>query len=275
MTIRISVALLFAIAVGVDAQTAPPQASGYSLVFSDDFNVLNLSPNGTGSYTWYPGIWWESSVPLPSLMTASNSVLDLAWSVNGGMNDTSISTFSRDKTQGRTFRYGYFEARMRWDVVKGAWPAFWMIPKQAAQGATDTGEIDIFEGQGAEPLTFNGSLHEWNGNTEIWHNTPNWVTLPAGNDFSQSHTYGALWVPGKVSWYYDNQLLFSANTTAVFDQQDFFLVLSMMEGVNWTAGNMIGVSATSLNLNVDWVRVWQNARGSAGAGSGTHGVGSR
>src|SRR3954452_5608643 len=141
----------------------------------------------------------------------------------------------------------------------------WMIPKQAAQGVTDTGEIDIFEGQGGEPLTFNGSIHEWNGTTEIWHNTPNWVYLPASNDFSQWHTYGVLWVLGKVSWYYDNQLLFSANTTAVFDQQDFFLVLSMVEGANWTAGNMTGVTASTLNLNVDWVRVWQ--KGNAGVGS--------
>src|SRR3954471_22415839 len=99
---RLSVGLFLISFVSAYAQTAPPQAAGYSLVFSDEFNTLNLSPTGTGSYTWYPGIWWESGVPLPSLMTATNAVVDLAWSVNGGMNDTSISTFSRDKTQGRT-----------------------------------------------------------------------------------------------------------------------------------------------------------------------------
>ena len=85
----------------------------------------------------------------------------------------------------------------------------------------------------------------------------NWINLPSGNDFSQWHTYGMLWVPGKVTWYYDDQPLYSADTTAIFDSQDFFLVLSMAEGANWTKGNAAGVSASYLNLNVDWLRVWQ------------------
>ncbi len=259
---RSSVSLLLLSLVSAYAQTAPPQAAGYKLMFSDEFDSLNLSPTGTGSYTWYPGIWWSASLPLPSLTTDSNSVLDLAWSSGGGLYETDISTLSHDATQGHTFRYGYFEARMKWDVTTGAWPAFWMVPKQAAQGVTDTGELDIFEGQGSQPSTFYGSLHEWKGTTEIWHNSPNWIKLPVTNDFSQWHTYGVLWVPGKVTWYYDNQALFSANTTAVFDSQDFFLVLSMAEGANWQKGNMTGVSATSLQLNVDWVRVWQNGSAS-------------
>lgn len=256
---RLSLSLLLISFVSAYSQAAPPQAAGYSLVFSDDFNSLNVSPTGTGSYTWYPGIWWSASLPLPSLITASNSALELAWSASGGLSETDISTLSHDATQGRTFRYGYFEARMKWDVTAGAWPAFWMVPKQAAQGATDTGELDIFEGQGSQPSTYYGSLHEWNGTTEVWHNSPNWTKLPATNDFSQWHTYGMLWVPGKVTWYYDNQPLFSSNTTAVFDSQDFLLVLSMAEGANWKKGNMTGVTASSLHLNVDWVRVWQNA----------------
>jgi beta-glucanase (GH16 family) len=256
---RFPSALVFVCFASAYAQTAPPQAAGYDLVFSDPFDSLNLSPTGTGTYTWYPGIWWQSKLPLPSLMTASDSALGLTWSANGGLYETDISTLSHDGTRGRTFRYGYFEIRMKWDVANGAWPAFWMVPKQAAQGASDTGELDIFEGQGSQPYTYFGSLHEWNKNTEIWHNSRNWTNLPSTNDFSQWHTYGMLWVPGRVTWYYDNQPLHSADTTAVFDSQDFFLVLSMAEGANWTKGNVAGVSASYLNLNVDWVRVWQSA----------------
>jgi beta-glucanase (GH16 family) len=266
---RIAATLFLASLASAYAQTAPPQAAGYNLVFSDEFDALNISANGTGSYTWYPGIWWESKIPLPSLINDSNSALTLTWSATGGMNDTSISTLSRDGTQGKTFRYGYFEARMRWDVTTGAWPAFWMVPKQAAQGATDTGELDIFEGQGSQPSAYFGTLHEWNGTTEVWHSSPNKASLPATNDFSQWHTYGMLWVPGKVTWYYDNVALFSSSTTAIFDAQDFFLVLEMAEGANWTNGDMTGVTATNLNLSVDWVRVWQS--GATSTTSGNHG----
>jgi beta-glucanase (GH16 family) len=266
---RVAVILFLASFGSAYAQTAPAQASGYNLVFSDEFYALNLSPTGTGSYTWYPGIWWEPTIPLPSLMTDSNSSLNLTWSASGGMSNTSVSTLSRDATQGHTFRYGYFEARMRWDVATGAWPAFWMVPIQGAQGATDTGELDIFEGQGSQPSAYFGTLHEWNGTTEIWHSNPNLASLPSTNDFSQWHTYGMLWVPGKVTWYYDNVALFSSSTTAIFDAQDFFLVLGMAEGANWTKGDMTGVTASNLNLYVDWIRVWQS--GTASISSGNHG----
>ena len=236
----------------------PIPVSGYHLSFADEFDALNLSPTGFGAYTWYPGIWWDSRLPLPSLETVSNSVLDLAWSRNGGgLSNTSISTIAKDGSQGRTFRYGYFEARMKWDVVNGSWPAFWLIPKQAINGDQHTGEIDIFEGQGAEPRTFNGTIHEWQGGSNVWSNNPNWYTLPAGNDFSQWHTYGLLWEPGTVTWYYDNQKLFSSPTRPIFDQQDFFIVIGSGVGANWSEGNLQGVAANTINLNVDWVHVWQ------------------
>jgi beta-glucanase (GH16 family) len=236
----------------------PIPVSGYHLSFADEFDALNLSPTGFGAYTWYPGIWWDSRLPLPSLETVSNSVLDLAWSRNGGgLSNTSISTIAKDGSQGRTFRYGYFEARMKWDVVNGSWPAFWLIPKQAINGEQHTGEIDIFEGQGAEPRTFNGTIHEWQGGSNVWSNNPNWYTLPAGNDFSQWHTYGLLWEPGTVTWYYDNQKLFSSPTRPIFDQQDFFIVIGSGVGANWSEGNLQGVAANTINLNVDWVHVWQ------------------
>ena len=42
--------------------TPPQPASGYSLAFFDDFTNLDISPNGSGQHTWYPGIWWERHV---------------------------------------------------------------------------------------------------------------------------------------------------------------------------------------------------------------------
>ena len=80
-----------------------------------------------------------------------------------------------------------------------------------------------------------------------------------GVDFSQWHTYGALWVPGHVTWYLDNRRLFSAPTYPIFDRQSFYLILAAQEGGNWQAGSMSGVAARSLNLEVDWVKVWQKS----------------
>ena len=147
---------------------------------------------------------------------------------------------------------------MKWDVTSGAWPTFWMLPKQAATGQQHTGEIDIFEGEGSDPYTYFGTLHEWNGQSQLWTNTPNDYPVGSSTDFSQWHTYAVLWVPGNISWYLDDRLLHSVNTTAIFDAQDYFLILGMKEGANWSEGSLSGVSATQSNLAVDWIRVWQH-----------------
>ncbi len=152
---------------------------------------------------------------------------------------------------------------MKWDVTTGAWPAFWMIPVENIWGATENGELDIFEGQGAPATaqTFYGTIHDWmviNGvSTDVQNNNGHNAVTISGVDFSQWHTYGVLWVPGRVTWYFDQQPVLTANTYPIFDEQDFYLVLGAQEGANWTYGNLTGVTATSMNLYIDWVKVWQ------------------
>lgn len=243
------------VAAGV---TPPPAATGMKLGFSDDFNTLSLSPNGTGAYNWYKGIWFESA-PSSSFITVANSTLTLTWQRQHG-NDTSITTYARDGSQGHTWREGYFEARMKWSPVNGAWPAFWMLPKQAINNkASEGGELDIFEGAGSAPQIFYGSAHDWKnyGQTEAWSNSPDWYILARGNDFSQWHTYGCLRTPGHAAWYFDNKLVLTSSLPKIFDTEDYYIILGMQEGANWTYGNLQGVTATQMTLQVDWVRVWQ------------------
>jgi hypothetical protein len=241
----------------------PPQVPSYSLVFYDDFTNLDLSPDGSGQYSWYKGLWWEA-VPSSFSASVASSVLDLTWSSGQSPPETTLSSCSADGLHCRAFRYGYFEARMKWDVSTGAWPAFWMIPVQATWDATEAGELDIFEGQGdaANAHTFFGTIHDWvttNGTAvDVANsNAHNYYVVP-GVDFSQWHTYGVLWIPGRVTWYLDDKPILSVPTYPIFDLQDYYLLLSAQEGANWTAGNTSGVTASSLNLYIDWVKVWQD-----------------
>ena len=242
---------------------APPsQAQGYKLVFADEFDKLDLSPDGRGIHEWYEGIWFNHQHAPRKNISAANSMLCLKWERGQRGTDTSISTLSPFIQNFAVWRYGYFEARLRWDVVKGAWPAFWLIPLEDAtgqdiyNGTKESGEIDIFEGQGDEPHVFYGTIHDW-VNLHDRANRNNAFPLPGNVDLNQFHTYGLLWTPGKVVWYLDNQPLHSESTPSVFDRQNFFLVLGMQEGEDWKAGNLSGVTASSMTLNVDWVRVWQ------------------
>jgi beta-glucanase (GH16 family) len=245
-----------------DKPAPPPQAQGYKLAFAGEFDRLDLSPDGRGIHAWYEGIWFNHQHASRKNIFVANSMLCLEWERGQGAVDTSITTFSPQAGNNGAWRYGYFEARLRWDVVKGAWPAFWLIPVEDAtgqdiyNGTKESGEIDIFEGQGDHPHVFYGTIHDW-VNLRDHANKNNFFALPGNVDLSQFHTYGLLWTPGKVTWYLDNQPLLSESTPAIFDRQDFFLVLTMQEGDDWKAGNLSGVTAPRMTLNVDWVRVWQ------------------
>jgi hypothetical protein len=245
-----------------DKPAPPPQAQGYKLAFAGEFDRLDLSPDGRGIHAWYEGIWFNHQHASRKNISVANSMLCLEWERGQGAVDTSITTFSPQAGNNGAWRYGYFEARLRWDVVKGAWPAFWLIPVEDAtgqdiyNGTKESGEIDIFEGQGDHPHVFYGTIHDWVNLTDHA-NKNNFFALPGNVDLSQFHTYGLLWTPGKVTWYLDNQPLHSESTPAIFDRQDFFLVLTMQEGDDWKAGNLSGVTAPRMALNVDWVRVWQ------------------
>ena len=50
--------------------------------------------------------------------------------------------------KGTAYRYGYYEARMKWSPVFGAWPGFWLLSLQAGVTNGEWFELDVFEGQG-------------------------------------------------------------------------------------------------------------------------------
>jgi len=242
----------------------PNQAAHYRLVFADEFDTLDFGTGVDRSYAqphkWYEGVWFSHRHAPRECFSIADSTLSLVWKRGQLQPDSSISTFTRDNPRYHAWRYGYFEARMKWQPIEGAWPAFWLIPVQAAMGDSpiEAGEIDIFEGQGTEPRTFFGTIHRWKGSHELDSTSRhNRFPLPPQADFASYHTYGLLWVPGRVTWYFDGTALHSEPTYRIFDHQDYFLILGMQEGSDWKAGDLNGVSAQSLTLTVDWVRVWQ------------------
>lgn len=261
------------------AQTAPavpPQAAaaGFTtLSFNEPYqSIYDVAPTKSASaaYYWYPSIWFDSATPTKAQTAVSGHIMQLNWNrtqwAQNKSCDVSVEGENSTAKWGKSYRYGYFEARMKWDNVKGSWPAFWLIPVQGITGAANTGEIDIFEGQGLDNH-FYGTLHTWNKSSSMWSSSPNAFTVPKGTDFSQWHTYGLLWVapangkPGKVTWYFDNVAVGSANTTSaansVFDTQNYFLVLTSQEGVDWNNCDPYrDGSPLDINLYINWVHVW-------------------
>ena len=265
--LRVSFSMLLLFVAWVGSQlafaTRPSECRDYRLVFGDEFDTFDVAARDTATSRecrWYEGVWFSHGhIPFDSF-AVRNSELSLMWRRGQQQADSSVSTWSRTSPDRCAWRYGYFEARMKWTPLEGAWPAFWMIPVPPVELSRpfEAGEIDVFEGQGQEAHTFFGTIHDWYGSKELASSSSrNRFSLPSNTDMATYHTYGLLWVPGRVTWYFDGVALHSEVAYPVFDKQDYMLVLGMQEGANWNAGDLTDVTAQSLTLTVDWVRVWQ------------------
>src|SRR5215472_2864781 len=62
-----------------DKPSPPPQAQGYKLVFADEFDTFDLSPDGRGVHQWYKGIWFNHEHASRQNISAANSMLCLKW----------------------------------------------------------------------------------------------------------------------------------------------------------------------------------------------------
>ena len=160
---------LFFLSATADAGTPKPIAGkGYHKAFRDDFNKL-------GSTAWGKGTWYDPGSPANSIFVR-HGALNLVSRRSQGYPDITLSSEAGSKA--RVFKRGYFEARMKWTRGKGAWPAFWLssyrnatnpalaVPQPLLPRTTASldalcwnSELDVFEGQGAEPHTFYGTLH--------------------------------------------------------------------------------------------------------------------
>ena len=210
---------LAAIAAPAAAAKAPGPIAGkgYHLAFHDDFSHFR-------KHVWTRKIWYDDPPPRHAIHTKSG-VLHLVSRRNQGYPDITVTTL-----KSRSFRHGYFEARMRWTKGLGAWPAFWLVstrhaknpafpslnPYCANHGLPEVrcwnSELDVFEGQGAEPHTFYGTLHR---NTNDYYgasdstNNPAWKSL--GADMTKGfHRYAVLWTASEVRWYFDGHQVLRA-----------------------------------------------------------------
>ncbi len=247
------------------AGSAPPSASpsqaaaaGFNhLALDDEFNSTgNISPDGSGSFTWYTTNFFSASATLPnSGYSSTNGCLTILTDVSGYSD--AIATADPSNTT-VVFQHGYFEARMRFNPEGsqgGAWPAFWSYALEGIdEGAANFAELDFVEAYptGAAGATILTTVHEWTtssgGNTSV--QQPNDVpTLPAGFDYNAFHIYGCLWSTNQVTWYIDNQPVMTVATGPGTNfpslEKDHMVVPEFSaRGKNWP-------------MDVDWVHIWQ------------------
>jgi len=255
----------------------PPQAvkAGYeTLVFNDDFDSLeSIDVKGTkkSGYKWYVDApIWGSGITDPSAYNVSNSVLTVT--SDGYTANWTLTSYSPGGKVGYSFRYGYFEARIRFNPKLGkiarGFPAWWCFSVNHSVNGDPSrwAELDFYEAYTGGYADYNGlfvgTVHDWANDSKTHYQNSNNVQWLSDTTFSKWHTYGCLWTPGRITWYFDNDSLmtqtYSADKTpypqtnphapvgtfSILDTEPLGMMLILGSDEKWP-------------MEVDWVRVWR------------------
>jgi beta-glucanase (GH16 family) len=163
---------------------------------------------------------------------------------------------TRNGKGGRLFRFGYFEARMKWDTDPKTWAAFWLFSHEHMMETDDKKwcEIDVIESM--RPNTFSGHAHNWVNFKTTYNKNGDY---PLGPDFkpTQWHNYGMLFEEDKITWFYDGKPLFSTETPPPCKEQQLFLVLtSQQHGIGPGAHPDPTQTYIQKSVYFDWVRAY-------------------
>lgn len=163
------------------------------------------------------------------------------------------------------FKYGRLEAKLKYDVVSGAFPAFWTIgtcayyptgenihgvKKSLGTQWAQNGEIDMFEGRGTSSIISQGG----------WYNQDDGkgnMTLEFGSkniDASQYHVYAVEWTETTMISYIDGVETGRKDISNIASwHRPMYIILNMAVG---STGGYPADDCTSIKMEVDWVRVY-------------------
>jgi beta-glucanase (GH16 family) len=171
-------------------------------------------------------------------------------------------------------RYGYFEARVKFDNAPGQWSAFWLqsptLGNPLADPATAGVEMDIAEHRTrcVTPTQICGSSSDISDRIQealIWDgygaDSKSAVQLSdplPGLGNGSWHTWGLRWTPTDLTFYYDDTAIWSK--TEPISRRSQFVILSSEVGQFFAgAPPQAGYGSfqtTTTTMQVDYVRAW-------------------
>ncbi|MDR2774664.1 MAG: glycoside hydrolase family 16 protein [Tannerella sp.] len=160
----------------------------------------------------------------------------------------------------KSWKYGYFEARLKLPRGKGTWPAFWMLPRDFKSWPYD-GEIDIMEEVGFRPNWASSAIHcKAYNHAAGTQKTGEQYLETADSDF---HTYAVEWDENRIRGYVDGKMHFEfpndrkgSKDSWPFDVP-FYLKLNLAWGGNWGGAQGVDENALPAVYEIDYVRVYQ------------------
>ncbi|MDA3797768.1 MAG: family 16 glycosylhydrolase [Kiritimatiellae bacterium] len=256
---------------------------GYVKVFGDEFNGNKLDISK----------WWTRYIYEDGKLASLNDEMQL-YRENGNhfMTNNSLALVAyvvpTDKPRFQyesgmirskeTFKYGYYEARIKLPSAIGVWPAFWLNSDSDAEGKVAwPPEIDIFEFayNGTEDrsnmihigavVQQKGDFNPWDGKElyadksfdKKWHNYNAPFSFP--DDY---HVFALLWdTDDTITWYVDGLKIFSMKYNWVLssgkDAPNAHVLLNLAIGGQWAGRHGVDDAEFPQSLDIDYVRVYQ------------------
>lgn len=263
--------------------------AGYKLAWSDEFDSQvalysnwHFEKGGTGwgnqelQYYCDGGIYEPTGQKTASVSDGTLKIK--AYKIAPSYTSDNKEYISTRMNTNEGWQYGYIEMRAKMPMVKGCWPAFWMLlvdgPYWVRDPSGKGAEIDIMEFvPGDSPTDVWFSAHSYNATGEAGENT-GYVDPETGKKYRYTakavvkdpqnwHCYGMEWTSQYIKGFCDGEAYFYAPNpkpgvvdyaTWPFDQK-FNLKLNLAIGGAW--GGEPAADFTEATYEVDWVRVYQ------------------
>jgi beta-glucanase (GH16 family) len=238
--------------------------SGYKLTFSDEFNTRSISQTGEDT-VWSSirnewrydansdiGFGWSSFVDPASGYDPFN-VSGGALTITASPNQTPFGTPEGDESgiittqNGFNQTYGYFEMRADLNDASPGWDAFWLLPVTQIPDPNGNGhqELDIVEHYGgAAAVNLYAGIHTTDDN--YFADATSSQPAQVGDTF---HTYGLLWGPDTLDFYFDGNYVQSRPTPS--DMHSPMYLLANLA----TYGDGLD---EPLEMKIDYIRVFSN-----------------
>jgi len=241
-------------------RTLPP---GFALVWADEFDGNALDASRWSAISERR----RDAVSTPEAVQVRSGVLTITTFTRGGAHFTGFLS-SEGKFQAR---YGYFEARIRFNDAPGSWCAFWLSAPTIGKPRGDPGtagvEIDVVEHRvtdqgGWDELRDMVALNlNWDGYDAHRKNVQKVLPLPDGAPIQgEWHTYGVLWTETGYTFFVDDMSLWSTDAAVSHRAQDVYLTCEV-DDASWAgfipAAGYGSLATSAARMEVDWVRAWR------------------
>jgi beta-glucanase (GH16 family) len=257
---------------------------GYTKVFADEFNEPRLTLAN----------WWTRYIYNNGMQDTLNDERQrFRENKNHVMTGSSLQLTARKVPSANprfqyesgmirskmTFKYGYYEARLKMPAGLGVWPAFWLNSDADANGKMSwPPEIDILEfvnnGKDDRPdmMHMGAVSRAKKGEPDVWNRKVLFTDTTVRKNYYYApfkfpdafHVYSLLWdTDDTVTWFVDGKKLFTVSYKWVLasgkDAPYAHVLLNLSIGGKWAGRYGIDDAAFPQSLDVDYVRVYQKA----------------